>query len=105
MVLRRPRRGPVRKEVRQTIGPKISSNFGNVITDFWKTARWAERLLPRGKELCCSAAGLSGLLLSAVLVAGHRGRLDKRLGSSSTALTIWHAPGNIDRRVREPTLT
>jgi len=36
VVLRRPRRGPVRKEVRQTIGPKISSNFGNVITDFWK---------------------------------------------------------------------
>ena len=61
---------PVRKVVRQTIGIRISSNFGNSITDFWKTVRRAERLLPRGKELCCSAAGLLGPFLSAVLVAG-----------------------------------
>ena len=48
---------PVRKEVRQTIGPKISSNFWNGITDFWKTVRRAERLLPRGKELCVPRLG------------------------------------------------
>ena len=73
MVLEDHGADPMREEVRQTIGSKLSNNFGNGVTDFWKRCkacyRRAGRLLPHGKELCFSAAGY-GPFLSAVLVAG-----------------------------------
>jgi hypothetical protein len=82
----------------QAIGSKIKSQLRNRITDFWKGVRRATDLR-RGcyhVERNCAVARLGYRIRSCLLCESlvHRGRSYKRLRSSNTALTIWHATGS-----------
>jgi len=64
---------PMREEVRQAIGSKLSNNFGNSIPDFWKGVRPAadgRRGCYHMERNCAFPRRAMGPFLSAVLVAG-----------------------------------